>query len=133
MPGVSLFEGGVFHEPQVPGSYLGQPGFNGLYELGIVFLLNKPALKALFAAPVVAKCPAKKSGDGLKRGIVQNYDEIVAAKKNLAALFIIERRAAKKFALVKVGGDVDRNRAEASLDRARNRLRIAMGQIGAGR
>ena len=109
------------------------PGVNGSFEV----LHNHAPLIAAFGigsivitTPTADRIAYATSGGFLE--VVDNFVSILAESAEPASDIDVERAKlaeAKAYEALK-SGEVDRTEAEAALQRARNRLRIAMGTVG---
>ncbi len=114
------------------------PGVEGSFE---VLYNHAPMIAALRVGPIFVTTPTgdriafATSGGFLE--VAENNVTILVESAEPATEIDVERaRAAEERALslLRTGGeDLDRTRAERSLERARNRLRVAMGQVGTKR
>ena len=114
------------------------PGVEGSFE---VLYNHAPMIAALRVGPIVITTPTgdrltfATSGGFLE--VAENNVTILAESAEPGSAIDVERaRAAEERALglLRTGGEeLDRARAERSLERARNRLRVAMGQVGTKR
>ncbi|HET6569581.1 MAG TPA: F0F1 ATP synthase subunit epsilon [Rhodothermales bacterium] len=110
------------------------PGVEGSFE---VLHNHAPMLAALRIGPLFITTP---SGDRIAYAtsggfleVADNNVTVLAETAEPASDIDVERaRNAEERALsvMHAGEDVDRSRAERALERARNRLRVAMGQVG---
>ena len=109
------------------------PGVNGSFE---VLHNHAPLIAAFGIGSIVITTPTADrfayatSGGFLE--VVDNFVSILAESAEPASDIDVERAKlaeAKAYEALK-SGEVDRTEAEAALQRARNRLRIAMGTVG---
>jgi F-type H+-transporting ATPase subunit epsilon len=114
---------------------VGAPGVEGSFE---VLYNHAPMIAAFGVGALYVKQPNGErivfatSGGFLE--VVNNNVTVLAETAEPSSNIDVERaRTAEQRALdlIRTGGeDLDRTRAERALERARNRLRVSMGQVG---
>ena len=113
------------------------PGVQGSFE---VLYNHAPMIAAIGIGPLYVTLPSGErvtfatSGGFLE--VLSNIVTILAETVEPATEIDLDRaRTAEERArqrLLEAGDDADRHRAEEALDRARNRVRVAMSQVGGG-
>ncbi|GIV59686.1 F0F1 ATP synthase subunit epsilon [Rhodocaloribacter litoris] len=111
------------------------PGVEGSFE---VLYNHAPMIAAIEIGPLVVVDPSGEeivfatSGGFVE--VLNNTVTVLAETAEPASAIDVERaREAEQRALERLqagGSDIDRARAQRALERARNRLRVAMGRVG---